>query len=314
MNSINALFQKHFLESIGRPLRLAIPLKDHASFRIGGNADYFFEANSASDLITALTLARKADVPRFVIGGGFNVLFDDPGFRGLIIKNRTTGLEQGRSNRLAVASGTPLKELLELCAREGLRGLEFLAGIPGTLGGAVYGNAGAFGDCIGAHLKEVGLLTRDGREISVPADSLEFGYRNSLLKRSRDILIRGVFELQAGDPDRIQSEIDSIILQRGNKHPPSTVACAGSYFKNPYPPSDQKQAAAVYLEEVGAKAIRIGQAAVSPVHANFIINEGGARAADVLDLAAQLKARVRERFGIELEEEVIFLPEDPSTV
>ncbi|MFC2158610.1 UDP-N-acetylmuramate dehydrogenase [Acidobacteriota bacterium] len=314
MNSINAPFQKHFLESIGRPLRLAIPLKDHASFRIGGNADYYFEADSPSDLIKALTLVRDAGVPGFVIGGGFNILFDDLGFRGMIIKNCSIGLEQIGSNKLVVDSGTPLKKLLELCAREGLQGLEFLAGIPGTLGGAVYGNAGAFGDCIGFHLKEVGLLNRDGQEISVPAESLEFGYRNSLLKRSGDILIKGIFELQSGDPDRIQSEIDRIILQRGKKHPPSTVACAGSYFKNPYPPSDQNQAAAVYLEKIGAKAIRIGQAAVSPVHANFIINEGGATAVDVLDLAAQLKARVKERFDVELEEEVIFLPEVPSKV
>ncbi|MCJ7680070.1 MAG: UDP-N-acetylmuramate dehydrogenase, partial [Candidatus Aminicenantes bacterium] len=240
-----------------------------------------------------------------------NLLFDDMGFRGLIIKNGIKGIQLNEDGLLSVLSGSKLKEVLQFCVEEKRQGLEFLAGIPGTVGGAVYGNAGAFGQCIGSFLSDVLLLSVYGQLVTRAPAEMEFSYRDSGLKRSKEILLEARFRLQEGDPDLISQMIRDHIDIREKKHPPYTVPSAGSYFKNPFPPRTQA-AAAVLLEKAGAKELTRGAAAVSPIHANFIVNTGYATAADVRALAEELKERVRKRFGIELEEEVIYLPADPS--
>lgn len=301
-------FSELFLEVVGKSLKLSEPLDHHSNFRIGGKADYFFEATSFEELRASILLSRDKSLPRYVIGGGNNLLFDDDGYRGLIIKNKTSGLRRREGKReVETFSGTLLADALQFSAKEGLGGFEFLVGVPGTIGGAVYGNAGAFGESIGNFLKEAVLLNEKGERVRVKRDYFEFEYRHSALKKKHDILLEAVFELREEEPEKIKSLVEERLEARRRKHPPQGTFYAGSYFKNPVLPGGEKVPAAIFLEKIGAKKMRMGQAVVYPGHANFIINEGGASARDVLRLARELKLRVKEKFGIELEEEVIYL-------
>ena len=312
-------FKDRFRRYVGKSLLEGVSLKDQSNFRIGGPADFFFEATTAADLRGAIRAARESGLPYEVMGGGFNLLFDDAGFRGLLIKIALRGIElvggemgaaAGKAAaRIRAVAGEPIRGLVEFAAARGFAGLEFLAGIPGTVGGAVYGNAGAFGWAIGDFLNDALLLGTDGAEYRVDRRFFKFGYRDSALKVRRDLLLEAVFELKAGDPDAIRAQIAEYLALREEKHPPPETAYAGSYFKNPVRPDGTKVAAGYLLEQAGARGMRVGGAAVSACHCNFIVNEGGAEARDVLALAAELKARVRAKFGIELAEEVIFLPE-----
>jgi len=301
-----------FQQSMNKPLLLDVPLRNHSTFRIGGQARYFFEAEALPELVAAIGLCRRRDQPYYLIGGGSNLLFDDAGFQGLIIKNSCRGVTLREEEEIEVLSGNRLSGVVEFAAAKGLEGMEFLAGIPGTLGGAVFGNAGAYGKAIGDLLKEAVLLDRQGEEIEVGADFFQFGYRSSSLRISHTVLLRAVFGLRRGEEAGIRARMEEYIVQRRANHPPAGTACAGCYFKNPVLPDGGKVSAGKVLDESGAKAVRWGDAAVSAKHGNFIVNEGQARAEDVLRLAEALKKRVRERCGYELEEEVIFLPATAS--
>jgi UDP-N-acetylmuramate dehydrogenase len=290
------------------PLR-DVPLREHSNFRIGGPADFYFAAAGRDELRAALRAARECGLPAYVIGGGFNLLFDDAGFRGLILRNSSRGLSLDPSGpRVRVESGTPLADLVEFAAAAGLQGIEFLAGIPGSVGGAVYGNAGAFGRCTGDSLSEALLLGPGNAERRVPSGELGFSYRHSLLKTERRTVLEAVFDLRPGVAALIRERIGEYLALRAGKHPPRDMAYAGSYFKNPVLPDGTRKPAGQLLEQVGAKEARIGGAAVYSGHANFLYNTGNATARDVLTLAAMLKKRVYDAFGIVLEEEVIALP------
>jgi len=305
-------FSLLFLDIVGKPLEQSVQLCEHSNFRIGGSADYFFKATSALDFVKTIRLARENSLPYYIIGEGCNLLFDDMGFRGLIIKNCAIGIKRIGKGKIEVFSGTSLYDLLQFCVDKGLGGLEFLAGIPGTVGGAVFGNAGAFGQDIGKFLKEAVLLNEKGEEIKVKREYFEFGYRQSLLKKKHEVLLKVVFGLQEEEGERIKAKIEENLEKRKKKHPPLDIACAGSYFKNPILPKGKKVPAAYLLDQVGAKNLEIGGARVYSAHANFIINQEGASAKDVLCLASELKRRVKEKFDVELEEEVIFLPAESS--
>jgi len=306
-------FPGRFLEATGKPVREQVLLREHSNFRIGGPADYFFEAISLNELKSAIRVAREDRVPFYLMGGGFNILFDDQGFRGFILKNSIRGLEAcGPGAGLRAEAGTPLGELVDFAAERSLEGFEFLAGIPGTVGGAVFGNAGAFGQSIGDFLEEASLLNNGGEEFRVPRDYFGFRYRHSKLKIEHDILLETKFRLRPGDERRIRTKIGENLGVRAGKHPPRETAYAGSFFKNPTLSDGTKTAAGYLLEQVGARELKIGGAAVYPDHCNFLINAGRATARDILALAVELKTRVKEKFGIELEEEVIFLPATAS--
>ena len=299
-------------ETGAEPLR-HVPLRACSNFRIGGPADFFFEAGDLASLAAAVRAARRSGLPFRVIGGGFNLLFDDAGFRGLIVKNSARGLSGPADAPLASAtSGTPIHDLVDMAAAGGWEGLEFLAGIPGTVGGAVRGNAGAFGSCVADVLTGARLLGRDGLERRVSAADLEFDYRHSALKRTDDIVVEAVFRLRPGDRAAIRARMDECLAVRARKHPPRGTAYAGSYFKNPLLPDGTRAAAGKLLEDVGARGMRIGGALVYEGHCNLVINAGGATAADILALAAELKKRVSDAFGISLEEEVAYLPASPA--
>ncbi len=307
-------FPGYFLENVGKVLKESVPLRDYANFKIGGRADYFFEAVSIDELVKSILLAREYSFPYFIIGGGYNLLFDDDGFRGLIIKNSVKGIKQMKKKaEIEALAGATLWELIQFSIDKNLSGFEFLAGIPGTVGGAVFSNAGAFGHSIGQFLKDAEILSSKGKRIKVKKDYFEFRYRHSVLSNQNDVFLRAVFELQQGEKAEIKSRIEENLEKRKINHPPEGAACAGSYFKNPVLPDGRRVPAAYYLDEVGAKNMKVGGAAVYGGHANFIINEGKASAQDVLRLAQELKERVRKRFDVELEEEVIFLPARSST-
>jgi UDP-N-acetylmuramate dehydrogenase len=260
-------------------------------------------------LALAARTAAGAGVSWTVIGDGTNVLFDDDGYRGLVVRNRTEGLTiraDGRS--VEAASGTGLGRLLQFSLDHDLRGLEFAAGIPGTVGGAVTGNAGAFGRSMADVLEAARLLGADGRETEVPEAELGFAYRHSALKVRPAVVLGAVFRLAPGDRAAGAAEAREHIEARKKKHPPWGTACAGSYFKNPCLPDGTRAAAGALLERAGAKGMRVGDAAVYEGHCNFIVNLGHARARDVLALGEALKDKVRAMFGIVLEEEVVNLP------
>ncbi len=311
--SVLASFPEDFFRLTGKPLKKSIPLRQYSHFKIGGETDFFFEATTEEELVQAVSFSRQQNYPFFIMGGGFNLLFDDAGFRGLIIRNRITGIETSGETEITVASGTSLKSLLEFCLKEERGGLEFLVGIPGTLGGAVFGNAGAFDQDIGAVINQAHLLT--------PADEIErvyqaffsFAYRYSSLKKTPHILLGATLESFAKDRGHIESLLQTYLKKREKKHPPWGVACAGSYFKNPQLSSGEKVPAAFLLDNAGVKGMQVGDAEVYSGHANFIINRGKATSKDVKDLASRLKDRVQERFGVELKEEVIFLPAEPAS-
>jgi UDP-N-acetylmuramate dehydrogenase len=306
-----SLFREAFLEKLGVSPSENVPLSAMSSFGIGGPADLFFEARTGSELETAVSLAASEKYPYYVIGGGFNLLFDDAGYRGLIVRNRLDGVRRD-GPRLSVQSGTNLACVLREAIEAGLTGLEFLAGIPGTVGGAVYGNAGAYGWSIGDVLETASLFSPSDGLRTASREELGFGYRDSALKRGGGIVLSATLLCSPGDRQESEARVRGILEKRWAKHPPHGTACAGSYFKNCSSASGARVAAGQLLDQAGARGLSVGDAAVSDVHCNFIINKGNARASDVLALAAELKDRVYEMFSVRLEEEVIFLRADAS--
>lgn len=223
-----------FLKAVGRPLSRNVSLKELSSFRIGGPADLFFEAATSEELAAAVGFARRTSVPYYVIGGGFNILFADEGYRGLIIRNRTLGLKPGpEPGEIEALSGTPLSRLIQHALDAGLEGLEFLAGIPGTVGGALYGNAGAFGRAIADVFVRAVFLGDDGNERPASWSDMAFGYRHSILKARHAVALSAVFKVVPGDPERIRKAILDNLECRRERHPAWKTLCAGSYFKNP---------------------------------------------------------------------------------
>ncbi len=306
-----AAFLEAFLEKLGVSLSENVPLSAMSSFGIGGPADLFFEARTEAELEAAVSLAVAEKYPFYVIGGGNNLLFDDAGYRGLIIRNRLEGLARGEG-RMTVLSGTGLPCILREALEASLVGLEFLAGIPGTLGGALYGNAGAYGWSVGDVLETATVLRPGGEKRSVSREELGFGYRDSVLKSAGGIVLAATLLCSAGDSRESEAKIRDILEKRKAKHPPLGTACAGSYFKNSCAATGERIAAGKLLEQAGARGLAVGDAAVYENHCNFIINRGNARSADVLALAGELKERVLKTSGLRLDEEVIYLRADAS--
>jgi len=305
------LFKEAFLEAIGSTLSENVPLSALSSFGIGGPADLFFEARTEGELGSAVALAAAERYPFYVIGGGNNLLFDDAGYRGLIIRNRLEGLAKG-DGKLTVLSGTGLPCVLREALEASFSGLEFLAGIPGTLGGAVYGNAGAYGWSVGDVLETATVLGPGGERKTLSREELGFGYRDSALKRGGGIVLSATLLCPPGDSRESEKKIREILEKRRTKHPPLGTACAGSYFKNSCSATGARIAAGRLLELSGARGLAVGDAAVYEGHCNFIVNRGNARSSEVLALAEDLKEKVSRMFGVRLEEEVIYLRADAS--
>ena len=309
--------------ALGDGLLTQEPLKHHTTFRIGGPADYYFAARTPDQLVTALRTADDLGVPSFLLGGGSTLLVSDGGFRGLVVRNAIDAIEFDGS-AAHVGCGADFLDLIYRCRDRDLSGLEFAAGIPGSVGGALYGNAGCYGQDIGSFVIECTHVTPDGRKVETrPADWYEFAYRDSRLKRDPRALLTCLLQFRKGMRDGIQKVIDEKLEIRRVKHPQWRMEpTAGSYFKNLPPdwrmpgaklsPGTHRVAAGQLLDECGVRGMRVGDAMVFPKHANIIVNVGHAAAAEVLELAATMKRLVRERFKVELEEEVMFLGERPG--
>lgn len=293
--------------------RKDVPMSRYTTFKVGGPADFFFIARSIKALKTAVEFACSKKLPFFILGGGSNILVCDCGIRALVIKNALKGIRLNKDGcTISVKSGEKLSRLLNFAAENNLGGLEFASGIPGTVGGAICGNAGAYGRSVGDVLTGALVMDRSGKIIRVNRDYFNFQYRFSSLKKTGNIVLEADLLLSARPCKDIRKEMDKIIEERRKKHPSCEWACAGSYFKNVDPPSPggRRIAAGYLLEKVGAKGMKVGRATVFPGHANFITNPGGATAAEILKLADILKNLVKKEFDIELKEEVMWVAQD----
>ncbi len=282
-----------------------VPLSRLTTFRIGGPAGLLCPVENVEQACRFLDFAAEHGLPWTCLGGGSNILADDAGFAGLVLRVQTRDLLV-HGDSLRAGAGWNLDDLIAATLGEGLTGLEFASGIPGTLGGALVGNAGCYGREIGELLAEATVLRPDGRvEVLGPGD-FAFAYRTSALKGRADVVLDVVLQLARGDRAAAAAVRAEHLADRARKHPSWEEACAGSYFQNlpPLGPGERRRAAGALLEQVGAKQMREGPAMVYPRHANIIVNAGGATSAQVLRLAARMKAAVRERFGETLEEEV----------
>jgi UDP-N-acetylmuramate dehydrogenase len=275
------------------------PLKKHTSFRIGGRAEYFCQPKSVAELQAAIAFARENKLGISLLGAGTNLLVLDQGVKGLVIK-LAGGLDklQISGPEVTVGAGVLLPRLLVKMAGKGWGGLEFLAGVPGSVGGAVVMNAGAWGKDLGQSVKQVKALDRQGRERSFSRSSLKFGYRKCLLQRSKWIVTEAVIKLKKKSPRLIKQQMADFIAQRRKGQPLGAPNC-GSVFKNP-----AGDHAGRLIEAAGCKGWRIGDAQVSSKHANFIVNLGEARANDVIRLITKIRRAVKERFNITLEPEL----------
>jgi len=315
--------EQRLRRSLGEGLLTREPLRHHTTFRIGGPADFYFAARTADQLVAALKTAHELGVPVFLLGGGSNLLVSDDGFRGLVLRNAIEDVEFD-GTAAQVGAGVDFLEFIYQCRDRALAGLEFAAGIPGSIGGAMYGNAGCYGQDIGSITIECTHASLDGARVETqPASWYQFAYRDSRLKREPRVLLSCLLQLRRGDRAAIQTVIDEKLEIRRQKHPQWRVEpTAGSYFKNLPPdwqvpgarhsPGTRRVPAGQLLDEVGCRGLRVGDALVFPKHANIIVNAGRATAREVLELAAIMKSRVREKFGVELEEEVMFLGGKPG--
>ena len=295
---------RDFVGLTGPEVRFGEDLANWTTLGIGGRCDLFYAAKKPEDLIRVVLASKRFSIPYFVLGGGSNLLVSDKEFRGLVIKNKCNRIRVEK-NRIICQSGALLKDIVSIAKTHSLAGLEFAVGIWGTVGGAVYGNAGAFAQSIGDILEQGVVLTSSGRIENVKKDFFEFGYRDSKLKSSRDILLSVVFKLKKGNSKSIEDKMRKNLAQRSIRVP-NRMKTAGCYFKNPQV-NGKIIPAGRLLEEVGAKNLCVGDAAIYDKHANIVVNLGKARAKDVKSLADILKRRVKERFKIKLEEEVVFL-------
>jgi UDP-N-acetylmuramate dehydrogenase len=279
------------------------PMRNHTTWRIGGPADRLVQPESTEELQQAIQEAQEAGEPYYVIGGGSNLLVSDEGIAGTVIQlgGSLTGLQISENSIIAEA-GVPLPFLARKAAEHGLSGLEFAAGIPGSVGGAVVMNAGAYQGQISNVIELVTCCDASGQLITLHAEDCGFAYRNSRFKNNRELVIVSVkMNLQPGRKEDILEQMQKNTASRNAKQPVE-YPNAGSIFKNP--PGD---AAGRLIELIGAKGWRQGDAEVSEKHSNFIVNTGSASCQDVLQLVDRVKQAVYQKTGVLLEEEILFL-------
>ena len=290
-----------------------VALAPFTTFRIGGPADLFYEARSADELARAVTGARAEGIPYFVLGLGANILVGDGGFRGLVIRNVARAFEFSPSGMLRSESGATMKELIQEAARLGWSGIEHYVGIPSTVGGAIWQNLHFLSPAperertmfIAEVFDSCEILTEEGERQKVGPDYVKFGYDDSVFHHRRDVVLVAWFQLQRGDPNLIHRVMQENLSWRGGKHPwldwhPS----AGSIFKK-----IEGVGAGRLVDQCGLKGFRMGDAQISHIHANILVNLGAATARDVRGLIAHAQAAVEKKFNVHLEPEIGFIGE-----
>jgi UDP-N-acetylmuramate dehydrogenase len=276
------------------------PLAGHTTMRVGGTADYLATAAEVASLAALVRAARAARLPYLVLGRGSDLVVSDRGVRGLVILNRAEGCRID-ADRLTADAGLPLARAATIAQKAGLAGLEFGLAIPGTVGGAVWANAGAHGADVAGALESVTVLGVDGAETIRPVVELAMSYRDSCFKSTDDLILTATFHLAPADPATIKANLEEIRAWR-REHQPLNLPSAGSVFRNPAGDS-----AGRLIDACGLRGARLGGAAISEKHANFIVNEGGATASEVRRLGDRAREAVAARFGVVLEYEIEFI-------
>ena len=280
------------------------PMRKHTTFRIGGPADFYLCPHSAKEIQKAVAICREEELQYFILGNGSNLLVSDQGYRGVVIqlwKNVSDILVEGW--RIRAKAGASLAKIAGEALEEGLTGMEFAAGIPGTLGGAVVMNAGAYGGEMKDILQEALVMDEQGEIFTLKKEELHLGYRTSIIKEKGYIVLAAALELKPGDRKEIKEKMDELKQRRVEKQP-LDMPSAGSTFKRP-----EGYFAGKLIMDAGLRGFSVGGAQISEKHCGFVVNTGKATANDVLTLIREVQKRVRDKFGVELETEVKFLGE-----
>ena len=286
------------------------------TFRAGGPADWLLETSATADLVAAVQVTRDVGLPLTVLGGGSNVLVSDGGVRGLVLRMRHGALRVAGSSGVRAAAGVTINGLVRWTIQRGLAGLERWAGTPGTVGGAVHGNAHFDGRLLGDMVTAVGLVDRAGVVSRVAPTEMRFGYDACRIQHTGELVLWAEFRLAPGEVGALRAEARRSLAFR-KRTQPLDRASAGCVFQNPRPedgslPDDVPRSAGALIDRAGMKGRRVGGAVVSAVHGNFIVNEGGATASDVRRLIELCRTAVSEQCGVTLRDELVYLGEWPE--
>ena len=280
------------------------PMKRHTTFRIGGPAEIFVIPDNIEDVRKIIEICNAEDIPYFILGNGSNLLVSDKGYRGVVIQiDRNFGTVEIKGTEIHASAGALLSAIAAAARKEALTGFEFAGGIPGTLGGAVVMNAGAYGGELKDVLKSVTVMDQKGNIFEIPAEELQMGYRTSIIKTAGYIVLNAVLSLKEGNPEEIKKLTRELSEQRISKQP-LEYPSAGSTFKRP-----EGYFAGKLIMDSGLRGYQVGGAQVSEKHCGFVINTGDATAEDVCSLMENVIEIVHEKFGVTLEPEVKFLGE-----
>jgi UDP-N-acetylmuramate dehydrogenase len=280
------------------------------TFNVGGKADWLAEIRSVAELQALLADATAAGLPVTVLGGGSNVLVADAGVRGVVVRLKMADVDQPEPSVVRAGAGVTINGLVRWTVGRGLAGLEAWAGTPGTVGGAIYGNAHWHGTNIGDRVRQVTLVTPAGAIVDVPRDEMGFAYDTSRLQHTREVVVSATFEVGPGDVVALRERArESLHYRKATQ--PLALPSAGCVFQNPGSgealPEGVPRSAGALVDRAGLKGARQGGAAISDRHANFVVNENDASADDIRTLIERARAAVRDRFGIELRDEIVYL-------
>lgn len=301
--------KNEWIRKLGEQVEILVaePMKNHTTFRIGGPADALALPKTPEEVAEVVHFCHEHAQPYYVLGNGSNLLVSDEGYRGLVLQlYRNFNDIQVNGETITVQSGAMLAAVARTAYQTGLTGLEFASGIPGTIGGAVVMNAGAYGGEMKNVLKEVTVLTKEGEVLVIPAKALELGYRTSVIPKNGWIVLGAVLQLKKGDQEQILARMEELKEQRITKQP-LDLPSAGSTFKRP-----ESYFAGKLIMDAGLRGFTVGGAQVSEKHCGFVVNRGNATAADVWELICEVKRRVKEMTGVELEPEVKLLGDFPQ--
>ncbi|MDB2106137.1 UDP-N-acetylmuramate dehydrogenase [Clostridium paraputrificum] len=279
-------------------------MSNHIHFKVGGPVDILLIPSKVNQVVETLKICKNENIPYFIIGNGSNLLVKDGGIRGVVIKLSNLLSIEVKDNKIKASSGTLLEDVSKKAVENSLTGFEFACGIPGSVGGAVFMNAGAYDGEIKNVIKEAEVLDRDGNIMVLSKKELELGYRTSKVMKDNLLVLSATFELTKGDKEKIQERVNELTEKRESKQP-LEYPSAGSTFKRP-----EGYFAGKLIQDAGLKGASVGGAAVSEKHSGFVINKDGATAEDVLNLIAHVQNEVKKQFGVELHTEVRIIGED----
>lgn len=303
MNKYRELFKDIYSEN---QIEFNANMSEHIYFKVGGPADVLLIPKTKDQIVRTIKVCKENNIPYYVIGNGSNLLVKDGGIRGVVIKLTELNNIDISEGKVIAETGALLKDASKIALEHNMTGLEFACGIPGSIGGAVFMNAGAYNGEIADVIESAEVLTADGKIINYTKEELNLGYRTSRVMEEKAIVLEAVFALQDGEHEKIKARVDDLTEKRESKQP-LEYPSAGSTFKRP-----EGHFAGKLIQDAGLKGYSIGGAAVSQKHSGFVINKGGATAKDILDLIAHIQSEVRNQFGVELHPEVRIIGEEKN--